>query len=102
MGWLTTAKRFIFEIELRRAKMVVIELGYRKYVLPRDKAMVLIEALEHAETYEVKYWDEAKRQAMGMTETYTYHVYPSDSTFGMNVVTDSHYQMAKLAGKPQE
>lgn len=82
--------------------MVVIELGYRKYVLPRDKAMQLIECLEHAETYEVKYWDESKRLAMGMPESYTYHVYPSDSTFSMSVVTDSHYQMAKLAGKPQE
>lgn len=82
--------------------MVVIELGYRKYVLPRDKAMQLVECLEHAETYETKYWEEAKRQALGMTEAYTYHVYPSDSTFSMSVVTDSHYQMARLAGKPQE
>ena len=82
--------------------MVVIELGYRKYVLPRDKAMALVEALESAETYEARYWDEAKRLALGMTETYTYHVYPSDSTFSMSLITDSHYQMAKLAGKPVE
>ena len=82
--------------------MVVIELGYRKYVMPRDKAMVLIEALESAETYEVKYWDETKRTEKGMTDSYTYHVYPSDSTFSMNIITDSHYQMAKFAGKPVE
>lgn len=96
------AKRFMLKIELRRAKMIVIELGYKKYVLPRDKAMVLIEALEHAETYETKYWDEAKRLAIGMTEPYTYHVYPNESSFSMNIITDSHYQMAKLAGKPVE
>lgn len=96
------AKRFMLKIELRRAKMIVIELGYRKYVLPREKAMALIDALESAEIYEQKYWEEAKRLAMGMTDAYTYHVYPSDSTFGMNIITDSHYQMAKLAGKPVE
>lgn len=82
--------------------MVVIELGYRKYVLPRDKAMQLIECLEGADVYEAKYWSEDKRQAKGMTESYTFHVYPSDSTFNMSVITDSHYQMAKLAGKPVE
>ena len=82
--------------------MVVIELGYRKYVLPRDKAMQLIECLEHAETYEARYWEESKRVERGMTDSYTYHVYPTDATFSVNVITDSHYQMAKLAGKPQE
>lgn len=80
--------------------MVVIELGYVKYVLPRDKAMVLIEALEHADIYEQKYWSEEKRHMLGMTETYTYHVYPSEQMFSMSLITDSHYQMAKLAGKP--
>ena len=82
--------------------MVVIEIGYRKYVLPRDKAMQLIECLELAESYEAKYWEEAKRMALGMTEAYTFHVYPSDSTFSMSIISESHYQMAKLAGKPQE
>ena len=91
-----------FTLKIKEGKMVVIELGYRKYVLPRDKAMALVEALESAETYEARYWDEAKRLALGMTETYTYHVYPSDSTFSMSLITDSHYQMAKLAGKPVE
>ena len=80
--------------------MIIIELGYTKYVLPREKAMVLIEALEHAEVYETKYWSEEQRKALNMTEQYTYHVYPSDKTFSMSIITDSHYQMAKLAGKP--
>ena len=82
--------------------MVVVELGYTKYVLPRDKAMALIECLESAEIYEQKYWTEEKRQALGMTEPYTYHVYPNESMFGMNILGDSQYQMAKLAGKPSK
>jgi len=82
--------------------VVVIELGYRKYILPREKAMQLVECLECAEVYETKYWEESKRLALGMAEPYTYHVYPSDSSFSMSIISESHYQMAKLAGKPQE
>ena len=80
--------------------MVVVELGYTKYVLPRDKAMALIECLESAEIYEQKYWTEEKRQALGMDNSYTYHVYPNQTVFSMGIVSDSQYQMAKLAGKP--
>ena len=80
--------------------MVVIELGYKKFVLPRDKAMLLIDCLEGAEVYEEKYWNDEKRRQFNMDETYTYHVYPNDSNFGMQIMSDSKYQMAKLAGKP--
>jgi hypothetical protein len=83
-------------------KMIVIDLGYRKVVLDREKAMQLMECLETAEVYEEKYWSEDKRKELGMTETYTYHVYPNDNNFSMQIVSDSKYQMAKLAGKPQE
>lgn len=82
--------------------MVVIDLGYRKIILPREKAFILIDCLENAEVYEEKYWDAEKRMALGMTESYTHHVYPLDTVFGMSIVGDSKYQMAKLAGKPQE
>lgn len=82
--------------------MVVIDLGYRKVIVPKEQAMVLIEALEHADVYEEKYWSEDKRKERGMTESYTYHVYANEAHFGMRIVSESHYQMAKLAGKPQE
>jgi hypothetical protein len=82
--------------------MVVIDLGYRKVVLPREKAMQLIECLESAEQYEEKYWSETKRKELGMGESYTYHVYPVESGFSMTILGDSKYQLAKLAGKPQE
>lgn len=80
--------------------MIVVDLGYRKVVLTREKAMVLIDCLEGAEVYEEKYWSDEKRRQFGMTETYTYHVYPNDTNFSMQIVSDSKYQMAKLAGKP--
>jgi len=94
----TMAERFIFKI--RRDKMIVIDLGYRKVALTKEKAMQLMDCLESAEIYEEKYWSEDKRKELGMTETYTYHVYPNDNNFSMQIVSDSKYQMAKLAGKP--
>lgn len=103
-------KRFMSRISISRfsitfvrsSDMVVIDLGYRKVILPREKAFVLIDCLEGAEIYEEKYWDAEQRTALGMTEKYTHHVYPLDTVFSMSIVGDSKYQMAKLAGKPQE
>jgi hypothetical protein len=80
--------------------MIVIDLGYRKIVLSKEKAMMLIECLEGAETYEEKYWGEEKRKEKGMTEAYTYHVYPNEASFSMSILGDSKYQLARLAGKP--
>ena len=80
--------------------MIVIDLGYRKVVMPKEKAMQLMDCLESAELYEEKYWSEDKRKELGMTETYTYHVYTNESNFSMQIMSDSKYQMAKLAGKP--
>ena len=100
MRFLTMAERFIFKIKVRRDKMIVIDLGYRKVVMPKEKAMMLMDCLESAELYEEKYWSEEKRKELGMTETYTYHVYTNESNFSMQIMSDSKYQMAKLAGKP--
>lgn len=100
MRFLTLVEQFILKI--KGCKMVVIDLGYRKVVMHRDKAMQLIECLESAEQYEEKYWGEEKRKALGMTESYTYHVYPIESGFSMTILGDSKYQLAKLAGKPTE
>ena len=100
MRFLTTVRRFTSKT--KEIEMVVIDLGYRKVVLPREKAMQLIECLESAEQYEEKYWSETKRKELGMGESYTYHVYPVESGFSMTILGDSKYQLAKLAGKPQE
>jgi hypothetical protein len=93
-------ERFIFKI--KGGNMVIVDIGYKKYIMPKEKAMQLVEVLESAEIYEEKYWSEDKRKELGMTETYTYHVYPNEANFSMQIIGDSKYQMARLAGKPQE
>jgi hypothetical protein len=84
--------------------MVTIEIGYKKIVLPRDKAMQLMECLECSMEYQAKYWSEEdrKRLGMSMSDSYTYHVFPNTTQYAVTVITDEHFQMAKLAGKPQE
>ena len=100
MRFLTMVERFIFKI--KGGNMVIVDIGYKKYIMPKEKAMQLVEVLESAEVYEEKWWSEDKRKELGMTETYTYHVYPNEANFSMQIIGDSKYQMARLAGKPQE
>lgn len=80
--------------------MIVVDIGYRKLVMSKEKALLLVECLESADVYEEKWWSDEKRKEKGMEDIYTYHVYPNDSHFGMRILTDTHFQMAKLAGKP--
>lgn len=85
---------------VRSTHMVVIDIGYRKIILPKEQAMLLIECLEASETYEEKYWNETERKERGMDGSYTYHVYTNDNGYKMHIVSDELYAMAKLAGKP--
>ena len=62
--------------------------------------MKLVELLESSEVYEDRYLSKEERGKLGTDADYTYHVYPNEKMFNMRIVTDSHYQMAKLAGKP--
>ena len=83
--------------------MIVIELGYKSYVLPTSKAVALIEILEQAECYEHKYWNDEDRASRGMGDVkYTDHVYPNDQKFSMQIISNDLYNMAKLAGKPEK
>lgn len=83
--------------------MIVVEIGYTKFVLPRDKALQMVEILEQAEVYETKYWNAERRKERNMGDNdYTYHVYPNEKEYSMKIVSDQHYQMAKLAGKPEK
>ena len=99
MRYLTKVRRFILKI--KENAMVVVDIGYRKLVMPKEKALLLAEILETSEVYEDKYWSESQRKEKGMTESYTYHVYtdPKES-YSMKIISDQMYQMAKLAGKP--
>ena len=82
--------------------MVVVDLGWNKFIMAKEKAMMLVECLESAEKYEERWWSEDVRKEKGMDSTYTYHVYPNEASFSMKIISDTHYQMARLAGKPQE
>ena len=85
---------------VRSTHMVVVDIGYRKLVMTKEKAMLLVECLESAEAYEEKWWSEDKRKEKGMEDTYTYHVYPNEGGYKMHIISDHLYAMAKLAGKP--
>ena len=82
--------------------MVVIDIGWQKIVMNREDAMRFVEILEKAETYENKYWSREEREKRNIDDDYTYHVYPNDKEYQMRIISDSHYQMAKLAGKPEK
>ena len=81
--------------------MVVIEIGYSKYCLPKEQAFTMIEILEKAEIYEAKYWSTEKRKERGIDVDYTYHVFPNEKQYSMQLISDDLYNMAKLAGKPE-
>jgi hypothetical protein len=78
---------------------LVVEIGYRKYIVPTDKAVTLMEILYDAEIFEEKY----RSKENGGT---TYHCYGQDgnnrSSVSMYLIPESLYRMAKLAGKPEE
>lgn len=79
--------------------MITVSLGYNNtLILSKDDAMRLVEILEKAEMYVEKYVPAEKRGPDGAE--YTKHVYPNEEPFTLKVISDSLYQMAKLAGKP--
>ena len=78
--------------------MIVIDLGYRSFVMDNKDAVMLAEVLAKAEVFEKKYWREEDRKRMGMEDTYTYHVYDQpvkNAGFPMQIIADSLYRMAK-------
>ena len=80
--------------------MVVIDLGFRSVVLPTEDAIRLAEILAKSEAFEEKYRTKEETERSGIDTDNTYHVFPQDRQFTMKVISDSLYQMAKLAGKP--
>ena len=79
---------------------VVVTLGYKPYVVDVADGVKLAEILGRAEIYEKKY-----RKGLEGEDSdyhYTYHVWAqeSDDAFGLSVIPDEVYKIAKLAGKP--
>lgn len=87
-------KRYMLRTKHMKA---VIEIGYRSYVMEADKALTLLGLLENAERYEEKY--------RGSGQQTTYHVYEEetiDRYKTLKLIDDKAYNLAKLAGKPEE
>ena len=82
--------------------MIVVEIGYQSFVMQRDDALKFVEILENSEIYERKYWSTDKRKEKGMDTDTTFHVYLNDKEYNMKIISDQHYQLAKLAGKPEK
>ena len=75
--------------------MMIVDIGYKRYVLTPKNAMVLAGILDGAELYEEKYISGGG---------YSYHVYPQDTAaeVTLKILPDNLYRMSKLAGKPEK
>jgi len=78
--------------------MMVIEMGYKSYVVTTEQALAVASVLDKAEIYERKYLTKEERSAGGVE--HSHHVYPNEEGFTLRTLSESLYQMAKLAGKP--
>ena len=77
---------------------VVITLGWKKYVVDAQQALAVSEMLSKAEVYDTKYAKDGEDKSITM-----HYVYPQDDhRWMMEIMPDSIYRMAKLAGKPTE
>ena len=75
----------------------IIRLGYEEYVVPVDKAMLVMELMVEAERYEQK----------GYSDTATFHIWSAteelgDKRYTFTVISEDMYRVAKLAGKPKK
>lgn len=76
--------------------MIAIRVGYTHYIMENEKAVQLAVLLEEAEIFTSKY----HRGEDGADSYQTFHVYPSEESFTMELIPQAKYQLAKLAGKP--
>lgn len=77
--------------------MVVVEIGFRKYVMDTEKAVKVAELLTNAEMYERTYIPEEKR--VDSDVEYIHHIWHAEETVQMRVISDHLYRAAKLTGK---
>lgn len=72
----------------------IIQIAYSKYVLEAEDALKIMDVINNAERFEAKW--QSKEE--GGT---TFHIWQDDSTKlqTLELIPDSLYRMAKLAGK---
>jgi hypothetical protein len=67
-----------------------------EYVMDADKALTMLELLKDAEIYKEQYRSADKGGTL-------YHIYAQDKEIcTMKVLSKNFYNLAKLAGKPEE
>jgi hypothetical protein len=70
---------------------VVVNMGWRAFVMDSNRALTLLDLMKDVELYEEKY------------SSKSVHVYPNDKKdISITLLPDAMYRMAKLAGKPEE
>ena len=76
---------------------VVVTLGWgSEYVLDADKALTMLDILKDAEIYKEQYRNAEKGGTL-------YHIYAQErEVCNMRVLSKNFYNLAKLAGKPEE
>jgi len=82
---------------------MVVSVGYKEYVMDAETALVVVRALATAEVYERKLNPE--RDKVKGADGYLHYVYENDtqaSRMTMEYMPSRLYQMAKLAGKPDQ
>jgi len=72
--------------------MMVITIGYDDYVMPMNDAMTLLGIMSRAHKYDKKFVD----------GNYVTYIYPAEKEYPCKMITESLYQMAKLAGNPNQ
>ena len=77
---------------------VLIDIGYRKYVVNAEDAIKIAAMLSTAELYESKYVKDDKGDGVSV-----HYIYPQDDMrWLMELMPENIYRMAKLAGKPNK
>jgi hypothetical protein len=76
---------------------VIVTMGWNcEYVMDADKALTMLELLKDAEIYKEQYRSADKGGTL-------YHIYAQDKEIcTMKVLSKNFYNLAKLAGKPEE
>ena len=76
---------------------VIVNMGWNKeFVMDAEKALTLLDLLKDAELYSEKYRSAEKGGS-------TFHIFPQDKLLcDMRVLSVAFYNLAKLAGKPEE
>lgn len=89
--------------------MIVMDLGYKSYVMSNKDAVTMAEIFSKAEMFESVWIRPEDRGNGGPDYTYhnggpdyTYHIYENEQQVTMKLVSDDFYRMAKLAGKPEK